>query len=58
MDVWFNPVMVMEIKATDFLLSSLYTAGIDQIEKDRVSFSRLKNSIGDIAPVPKVHEDP
>jgi hypothetical protein len=58
MDVWFNPVMVMEIKATDFLLSSLYTAGIDQIEKDRVSFSWLKISIGDITPVPEVHEDP
>lgn len=35
MDVWFSPTMVMEIKATDFLLSSLYTCGINEVEEDR-----------------------
>ena len=37
MDVWFNPVMVMEIKATDFQLSNLYTAGKNEVEINRVN---------------------
>ena len=43
-DVWFSPVMVMEIKATDFLLSNLYSCSRNETTDHRgisLRFPRL-----------------
>lgn len=57
MDVWFSPTMVMEIKATDFLLSSLYTCGINEVEEDRVSLFFLYKNVGYLAKVSEIYEN-